>query len=75
MKQVDREAKARGYIRKHFPILKDVEPAHTTRRRGESRVHVYTFKKEFAVSDGAMSYIVRVLVNEEGKIVKAISSK
>lgn len=75
MKQVNCRERARSYIHKHFPSLKDVEPVHTTRHHGETKLHVYTFKKKFAVQGGTLSRVVRVFVSAEGKIVKAISSK
>ncbi len=75
MKQVNCKERARSYVRQHFPSLKDVEPVHTTRRHGESKLHVYTFKKQFSVQGGTLSRIVRIFVSAEGEIVKAISSK
>jgi len=75
MSQVQSRERARSYVRKHFPSLRDVEPVLTTRRHGGAKLHVYTFKKKFAVQGGTLSRVVRIFVNAEGKIVKAVSSK
>lgn len=75
VKQVNYKECARSYVHQHFPSLEDVEPMHTTRRHGETKLHVYTFEKKFAVPGGTLSHVVRVFVSAEGKIVKAISSK
>ena len=75
MKRVDCREQARGYVHRNFPSLKEVEPVHTTRRHGETNLHVYTFKKKFAVQGGTLSRVVRVFVSVEGEIVKAVSSK
>jgi len=75
MSQVNRRARARRYVNRHFPALRDVEPLHSTRDHGGAKLHVYTFKKEFAVQGGTLLRVVRVSVDAEGKIVKAVSSK
>jgi len=75
MKRVNHQERARDYVRNRFPSLKDIEPTHTTRGCGENTLHVYTFKGVFTVSGGTISRVVRVFVNKEGEIVKAISSK
>jgi len=75
VKQVTCRDQARSYVHKHFPSLEDVNPMHTTRRHGEIELHVYTFRKRFAVPGGTLSQVVRVLVSAEGKIVKAIASR
>lgn len=75
MNQAQARERATSYVRRHFPSLRDVEPVHTTRRHEGAKLQVYTFKRKFAVQGGTLSRIVRIFVNEEGKIVKAVSSK
>ena len=75
MDQATYRRQAKNYVCKHFPNLKGVQPDHIIRHLGESRLHIYTFKKQFTVSGGILSRVVRVHVNDEGRVVKAVSSK
>jgi len=75
MSQVNRRGQARRYVNEHFPALRGVEPVHSTRHRKGIKLHVYTFRKEVAVQGGTLVRVVRVSVDAEGKIVKAVSSK
>jgi hypothetical protein len=73
--QVNYRDQARSYVHKHFPSLENIEPMHTTRLHGQTRLHVYTFEREYTVPGGVLSQMVRVLVSAEGKILKAVSSR
>jgi hypothetical protein len=75
MEEASRRGRAKSHVEGHFPSMRDVEPTHSTRRQGEAMLHVYTFKKKFTVEGGTLSQVIRVFVDEAGKVVKAVSSK
>jgi len=75
MRQANKRQRAKRYVSRHFPALRDVEPVHSTRSHKGTKLDVYTFKKEFSVEGGTLVRVVRVSVDAEGKIAKAVSSR
>ncbi len=72
MAKSPREA-ACAHVARKFPHLKGTRP--TVKTAGGNRI--FTFKKSVSVSPGGpkVSQVVRVTVDDKGKIVKVLASK
>lgn len=81
MSNLDRKyiARAKKAACEASPEMAGVEPTISTRvAHGKSgaTVHVLTFQKDVALPDGArLKRVVRVMMDEQGEIVKVSSSK
>ncbi len=57
-----------------YPILK--KPGQPSSEIARGKIYLLTFKKEFKAQDGTnITQIVRVTVDSEGRIIKAIMSR
>ncbi|MDP2727559.1 MAG: hypothetical protein Q8P59_08440 [Dehalococcoidia bacterium] len=64
---------AKEYIRNHFPEMRDVEP---TMSQPAPEITVFTFRKTFSTPDGAqLQQMARVYINDDGKVLKMVTSK
>lgn len=64
---------AKQYVRDHFPEIGGIEPTVSSATK---EVTLYTFRKALKTSDGAtISKLVRISINQEGKIIKVNVSK
>lgn len=64
---------AKEYVRQHFPEMRETEPTASEPAPG---ITVFSFRKTFETPDGArLSQTVRVTLDQDGKVIKATSSK
>ncbi len=64
---------AKDHVRRHFPELAGAEPKSSQSAPG---VTVFTFRKPFTTADGAsLPLVVRVTVADDGRVLKAVSSR
>jgi hypothetical protein len=72
-KMEDRAHLARDYLRRHFP---EMEGAELATGQASDMVTVYTFRKSFTTPDGVrLARLVRISIDQEGKVVKVVTSK
>lgn len=75
-------AKAKEIVRRKFPEMAGTEPTVSTRKarskggEGSEILYLFTFQKRILLEDGGhLMRVVRVIMDQKGKIIKFTSSK
>lgn len=74
--------KAKEIVRKKFPEMADTEPTVSTRKahskgtESPETLYVLTFRKNILLEDGGcLIRVVRITMNQRGRMIKLTSSK